>query len=55
MVHLHYMLIQPHYIMKVPHYTMGYYLYGSLSKKNGAIQKGKTKQINCPFFFFLMG
>ena len=26
-------------------------LYGSLSK-NGAIQKGKTKKINCPFFLF---
>ena len=24
---------------------------GSLSK-NGAIQKGKTKKINCPFFLF---
>ena len=32
-------------------FTIAPCLYGSLSK-NGAIQKGKTKKISCPFFLF---
>ena len=42
---------------KILHFTLHIYIYiyiyiyGPLSK-NGAIQKGKTKKINCPFFLF---